>query len=361
MKNCLIVGGGLIGMLTAKELVDSGVNVTIIDKGAVAKESSWAGGGILSPLYPWRYDDAITKLAQWSQHYYPGLCEQLRHETTIDPEYTDSGLLMLEVDDKHMAHEWAKRFDHQMEDVLATDLKLQEVELRSGHWSNCLCLPKVAQIRNPRLLGALRTWLANKGVTFVEHTPVTSVWAENSKVFGVWLGRQNLESESVIIAGGAWSSSLLSTVGLSVEIFPVQGQMVLFKAVPGLIKHIIMHEGFYIIPRCDGHVLAGSTVEYRGFDKQTTREAYEKLHAAAISLVPKLADYPVVKHWAGLRPGSTKGIPYIGPVPDFQGLYVNSGHFRNGVVMGPASARLMVDMVLKRDTILDARPYQFVN
>ena len=137
--------------------------------------------------------------------------------------------------------------------------------------------------------------------------------------------------------------------------------MLLFRTEPGMIKHIVMRDGFYVIPRRDGHVLVGSTVEHRGFDKSPTDEAYERLKRSAVSMVPGLADCPIVKHWAGLRPGSKTGIPTISAVSAVEGLFVNSGHFRNGVVMGPASARLMADIVLQRSMIVEPEPYQLVN
>jgi glycine oxidase len=356
MENCLIVGGGLIGMLTAKELVEAGVQVTLIDKGVVGKESSWAGGGILSPLYPWRYDDAITRLANWSQQHYPALCKQLIEETAIDPQLTVSGLLMLEVEDVNDAKAWAGRFGYQLDSLTGSDVKFAEPIL-SGDYGAALNMPAVGQVRNPRILAALRKWLELNKVVILEHQGVSSIWQENHQIRGVMLDGKSIATDQLIIAGGAWSAGVLKSAGIDVNVFPVQGQMLLFKAEPGLIKHIIMREGFYLIPRQDGRVLAGSTVEYRGFDKRTTEDAYNQLKKAALSLVPKLAQYQIEKHWAGLRPGTEKGIPFIGAAPETEGLYVNCGHFRNGVVMGPASARLLADIVLQRQLTIDPNPY----
>jgi len=360
MESCLIVGGGLIGMLTAKELVDVGVNVTVIDRRAVGGESSWAGGGILSPLYPWRYDDAINHLAKWSQQYYPKLCQQLHTETGIDPQLTVSGLLMLNVDDHELAGSWAGRFDATLVDVPCQVLKEQEPLLSDGPWQNVLSMSGVGQVRNPWLLSSLKTWLVTNGVKFLEHQPVSSISVENNCIRGVEVEGHHIVAERVVVAGGAWSKGILASAGVELGVFPVQGQMLLFKGEPGLIKHIIMLDGFYIIPRQDGHILVGSTMEYRGFDKQTTDEAYVHLKQFAISLLPELINVPVVKHWAGLRPGSKKGIPWIGAVPSIEGLYVNTGHFRNGVVMGPATARLLVDIMTARAPIVDPSQYHLV-
>ncbi len=348
----------MIGMLTAKELVDAGVEVTLLDKRAVGAESSWAGGGILSPLYPWRYSDEINRLAKWSQRHYPDLCQQLHDETGVDPQLTMSGLLMLDVGDRALAQSWAERFECTLQDVSAQTLKEEEPLLSAGPWGNVVRIPEVAQVRNPWLLSALKAWLLMKGVTFLEHHAVTSINIENDCVRGIEVDAQSISAEAVVVTSGAWSKELLTSVGVNIDVYPVQGQMLLFKGAPHLIKHIVMHDGFYIIPRQDGHILVGSTMEYRGFDKKTTEEAYDCLKKFALSLFPEFANIPIVKHWAGLRPGSEKGIPLIGTVASVEGLYVNTGHFRNGVVMGPATARLLVDMMLKRQPIIDPTAYR---
>jgi glycine oxidase len=133
--------------------------------------------------------------------------------------------------------------------------------------------------------------------------------------------------------------------------------MLLFKTEPGVIRRIVLEENRYVIPRRDGHVLFGSTLEEVGFDKSTTESARNELHALAIKRFPALENYPVVKHWAGLRPGSPSGIPYIATHPSLEGLYINAGHFRNGVVLGPASARLMTNIVAGTIPIVPQEPY----
>jgi glycine oxidase len=133
--------------------------------------------------------------------------------------------------------------------------------------------------------------------------------------------------------------------------------MIVFRGQPGLLSRVVVWQGHYLIPRRDGHILAGSTIEYVGFDKSTTTEALEELRDIAHTLAPALKLLPVKYQWAGLRPGSPQGIPYIGRLSHLKGLYVNAGHFRNGIVTGPASARLLVDILLEREPILDPAPY----
>jgi glycine oxidase len=166
-----------------------------------------------------------------------------------------------------------------------------------------------------------------------------------------------MSADRYIVASGAWSGELLEPTGLRLPIEPVRGQMLLFKGPPGLLSPITLHQGRYAIPRRDGHVLFGSTLEYSGFVKQTTDEARQDLMQAALALIPALADLPVVKHWAGLRPGSPDGTPVIGKHPDLDNLFINAGHFRNGVILGLASVHLLTDLLLQRPPALDENPY----
>ena len=146
---------------------------------------------------------------------------------------------------------------------------------------------------------------------------------------------------------------------MGLDIQPVKGQMLLLRAEPGLLNQVILKGNTYLVPRRDGRILVGSTVEHAGFDKQPTQAAFDALMSAAVAILPALARAPVERHWAGLRPGSPAGTPVISAVPDAEGLFVCAGHFRNGIVMAPASARLMADLVLGRRPDFDAADYAF--
>jgi glycine oxidase len=145
------------------------------------------------------------------------------------------------------------------------------------------------------------------------------------------------------------------------KITPVLGQMILFEADREVLNKMVLDGDQYLIPRLDGKILAGSTVEMNDFNKRTTLDALNQLKVFATSLLPSLEKFPVINHWAGLRPGTEKGIPYIDVHPDIQNLSINAGHFRNGLAMGPGSARLLVDLVLKRKTLINPEPYRLLN
>mgnify|MGYP006193635623 CR=1 FL=1 len=161
----------------------------------------------------------------------------------------------------------------------------------------------------------------------------------------------------VVLAAGAWSGELLGTLGLALPVEPVKGQMILYKCASDFLSSMVLAKGRYAIPRRDGHILIGSTLEHEGFDKTPTETALESLKASAVELIPALADAEVVGHWAGLRPGSPEGIPYIGRVPGLNGLWLNCGHYRNGLVLAPASCQLFADLLLERAPIIDPAPY----
>jgi glycine oxidase len=354
----IVVGGGLSGMLVARELSLGGARVTLLERGELGKEASWAGGGILSALYPWRYPDAVTALSRWSQRHFPRLADELAEETGIDPEWLPSGLLMPEAGEISDALQWAQRWDIALERLPGDRLIDLEPELASSPDEEGIWLPEVAQVRNPRLLKALARSLEVRGVVTKTQAEVLGLIEHGDEVQGVRTREEDLYVAGVVVTAGAWTAEVLgSLAGSDWQIAPVRGQMLLFHADPGLVRHIVLKSGHYLVPRRDGRVLAGSTLEYVGFDKSTTHQAHDELHAAALALIPKLAECPVELQWAGLRPGSPQGIPLIGQHPQRRGLYINAGHFRNGVVTGPASARLLADLIFSRPPCVDPAPY----
>lgn len=353
----VIVGGGINGLLTAYELAHAGQTVTLVEADALARQASWAGGGIVSPLYPWRYSPAVTALAEWAQNAYPELCQTLFESTGIDPEFERSGMLYLDPPDLRDAVAWARAQQCRHELVPAPELPQRWPELAedvvTGLW-----LPDIAHVRNPRLLQALiRHLQCMPTVSLQSHTMVDAVLgAKGIELASVVLANgERLFADRVVVCAGAWSAQLLPKTSVSIE--PVRGQMLQFGGESNELSCMIMRDGHYLIPRRDGLVLCGSTLEHAGFNTQVTDEAREQLQRAAARMVPRFKRKQVLRHWAGLRPGTANGIPYIGPVPGHENVWVNAGQYRNGLVLAPASARLLRELLLGQTPFTAPEPY----
>ena len=357
MSECIVIGGGVIGMMTARELHLSGMNVLLLERGPLGGESSWAGGGIISPLYPWRYQPSVNILAQHSKTLYPDLVEQLRDESGVDCELIQSGLLFVDQNEKEQALSWAQQWSEDVQ-YIAERKNILSIEPALGdEVEQALWMPEVMQVRNPKIIKALRGSFDRLAIAYREHAQVQEIIVQAGRVTGVRVADEVLAADRVIVAGGAWSAGLIDAVQ-HVDVEPVKGQMIMFKGEPDLIKRIVLSDGHYIIPRRDGRVLAGSTLEKVGFDKTTSDSALQSLRETAAALAPVLGSLPVERQWAGLRPGTDNGVPYVCAIDDAEGLYLHAGHYRNGIVLGPASVQLMTELILNKETFCDASPYK---
>jgi len=353
-----IIGGGVIGLLTAREFIKAGATVTIIEKNELGQEASWAGGGILLPLYPWRQANAITRLAIQSLTLYPALAAQLIAETHKDPEWNPCGLLITKNPDITAAIDWCN----------ANNIAFQRAGTNFFNNldtipDNPLWLPEIAQARNPRLVKSLKQDLINKGAALLEHCELTSITLVQNRITSINTTLGQFPVNQLIISAGAWTGHLFRKLFPEIttnapKIAPVKGQMLLFDAKPETLSSMVLDGDQYLIPRRDGKILAGSTVEQDNFNKTTTTAARDQLTEFAIKLLPALKNAPLIHHWAGLRPGTEHGVPYIDKHPEISNLSINAGHFRNGLVMGPASAQLIVDLILGRPTAVAPEPYQ---
>lgn len=345
-----IIGAGIMGLMIARNLIAAGQKVIVYDKGGVGAESSWAGGGILSPLYPWRQPEAITRLAARSQQLYPEIIADLLSATEVDPELALTGMLVLTINDLEKAHAWAAK--NLVKIRMFEDRGLAKIEpnLPNQFGSQALHFPEVGHVRNPRLIKAIRVDLLQKGCEFRENTEINDIKINGQNVQKLVTSEGEIEASKVVVSTGAWTGKLLGKLGLDLPIEPIAGQMLLYKAEPGVVRNIILKNKRYLIPRRDGRILVGSTLENAGFQKLTTESALHSLQESALEMLPELSKYSIEKQWAGLRPGSPQGIPYMGVYPDVENLWVCSGHYRNGLILAPASAEFMSNMILGNTT-----------
>ena len=329
-QHALIIGGGIVGCMTAMELVNRGYRVTIVERNQIAAqtsgESSWAGAGIVFPLLPWMYRDEVNLLALAGANLYPQVCEQLRVESGIDPELTQSGMLVKPPFDLALAKRWCEKNQFEFK-LVGEDL-----------W-----LPTVQQVRNPRLLQALKQWLILNNVTLIERTQLAPI--QETQALNTWLTTTDeaLQADLFVVTSGAWSFELLKETAANIQIKPMRGQILLYQLPEQTLPHIVYQNGFYMLQRRDGFLLAGSTLEDVGFDTSVTETAKLEMQAKAETLLPELKNAVIHKHWSGLRPGAPENIPTIGRHPTIENLYLNTGHFRYGVTMAPASAKILAD------------------
>lgn len=348
----LIIGGGAVGLTSAIALLQEGFSVTLVERGQVGQEASWAGGGILSPLCSWDYHESVTRLAHRSMEMFASAAESLYQTTGIDAEYQRCGMLVLPPFQNEMAKQWCDQHQFAAQSVnLADYLPLEN--------DTGLLLPDVAQVRNPRLMVALRTRVEMLGGVIVEQCEVQSFSHQAERITALQTTQGQLTAEAYIVAAGAWSKKLLGEYALCMDIRPIRGQILLFKFDCPPFQHIMLKKDLYLIPRRDGHVLVGSTLEDVGFDKSTTVEARESLLRRIREIFPDWHDLQPIKHWAGFRPGSPDNIPTIGRHPNIANLYVNSGHFRYGVTMSLASAELLLNEIMGQTQPFSIEEYRW--
>ncbi|MDE2388512.1 MAG: glycine oxidase ThiO [Betaproteobacteria bacterium] len=360
-QDVVIIGAGIIGLATAERLLIHGAKVTILECNKAGKEASWAGGGILSPLFPWNYSDTVTRLTRYSTRQFPAWISALHQTTGIDPEYEISGMLILPPFDGETAQRWCSKQGIRIEQRSACDIDStnNNTEIHSLRpKDHALYLSDVAQVRNPKLLSALRSRVEFLGGKIIENCAAHHLRIAHQQIQAIDSSCGEYTADYYIVCAGAWSKEILGIHAPELKIKPIKGQMLLFKFDVPPIQPVIVQDDVYLIPRRDGHLLIGSTLEDTGFDKQTTATARDYLLQRAHAILPMLQGMPLKQHWSGLRPASPENIPTIGRHPDIRNLLINSGHFRYGVTMAPASAEILVNEITGASQPFDTTPYQ---
>ncbi len=360
-----IVGGGVVGLSTAWELASRGHAVDVFDRGKFGRKASWAGAGILLPgnsdtaIHPLEHLEAVSNFLheKWFG--------RLLHETNIDNGYRKCGGLYVATTSGEIATLagsigfWDERgidAQHLSRKGFSEDFPNLSHLVDSSKFL-AAWLPDEAQICNPWHIRALVKACEINNVGLVENCSSLEFETELGKLESITHDGVQHEYDAVIFACGAWTQQVTLSIADGIQMVPVRGQMILYKLEDPLSLPIVNEGTRYIVPRDNGHVLVGATIEEAGFDESTTDEAIKKLAADAARLVPLLTEDKIEKTWAGLRPGTHDAFPYMGRLPGYENAFVSTGHFKIGLQLSPGSAVAMADLIEGKEPIVDLTPF----
>lgn len=345
MKDVIIVGGGLKGMLTALFLHDAGLNIMLVDQNELGRESSWAGGGLITPLYPWQASPVVNALVKDSQKHYPALCERLYQETNIDPQWLQSGLIIPDTTHHQAACQWAETWGYEINLLEGERLKTCEQYLNPD-FKQALFFPELAQVRSPRLNAAVRAALRMRPILVSQHQAVQQLHIVNGQAGGVYIGNELFKTHKVILTAGAWTGAFPEVQDSPLQLRPQLAESIMFRTPQRTLQRMIVHKNYYLIPRRDGRIVCGSVVSSQGLEKTLSTQAQQELRAVACELMPELTTLPIHNHWSSLLSFSENDEPFMGEHPTIRDLYINAGHGSNGVATGLGSVRAVVAQVL---------------
>ncbi len=350
MTEVLIIGGGVIGLSIARELHKKGVaEITILERGRVGREASFAAAGMLAAQAEADRDDDFFQLCNDSNKLYPAFARELFSETGIDIELEQSGTLYLafsESDVRAIRHrfDWQRKAHLEVEHWSAENVRKFEPFV-SPDVREALFFPNDRQVENRKLLAALNKYAALNCIEIIENAAVERLLIENGKVSGAAAGERKFTAKTVVLATGAWTS-LIETGGFPLpKVKPVRGQILTFQTAKRLFQRVLNSPRGYLVPRLDGRILCGATVEEVGFDVGTTAAGIAFLRANALEIAPSLVNLKVTDKWAGLRPCAADGLPVLGAFPEIENLLTATAHYRSGILLAPLTAKIIADAI----------------
>jgi glycine oxidase len=354
-SDILIIGGGVIALSLARELKKKGAaKITLLERGLLGREASFAAAGMLSPQTDAAKPDDFFDFCREGRGLYENFAAGLKAETGIDIELETSGTLSVSFNETDSArlnkvYEWQTAAGLPVE-KLGRSALLELEPFLSPDVCAGVFFPRDNQVENRLLVNALAHSVRRAGVSVFENTPAESLLTENGRITGAATADGKFFAPVVVLATGAWSS-FIKTGGddkpLLIEVAPVRGQMISFHPAEKLFRRVIVSADGYLVPRMDGRILAGATVENAGFDKTVTEEGVEFLRKSAYDISPKLKEFAISEKWAGLRPCATDKLPILGKYKQIEGLFIATAHFRNGILLAPLTARIMAEQILE--------------
>jgi glycine oxidase len=363
----VVVGGGLIGSSIAFELASQNLQVALIDAQQPGREASWAAAGMLSPGPDSLQALSLVPLAKESFRLYPEFVRAIEKESGMSVAFASPGTLEV-----FAGPDAAERRDELIAKYKNLGLSADHISIDSAISSepalnpNCAAvawLPNEATVDPRALIEATLGAATKRGVEILSGHAVSGLLGSKSGCTGVLTGGQKIFAKHVVIAAGSFcagigGNSSDSHIDLSryAPTHPVRGQMLALRSPKVNLQKVLRSDHGYIVPRADGRIIAGSTLENVGFVKETTQEGLRQIFEAAVALAPALAGAEIVETWAGLRPGTPDQLPIIGPT-DIPGLLIATGHYRNGILLAPVTAKLIRDWIVEGKTNFNAEKF----
>lgn len=358
-SDVVIVGGGVIGCAVAYTLAKEHLSVTVLERTAIAAESSGAAAGILAPRIH-ATDPEMFALALASEQQFGPLVEELRAETGVDVEYAACPGIELaydeQVDQQLRAKARALASDgHQAAWLEAADvLRLEPAvnpAVRGG-----LHDTGGTQVHPYRFTQAIAQAAARAGVHFELGVEAHDLLFQARRATAVRTTAGDFEGGEIVLAAGAWTGLWSRALSTPIPVFPARGQILTLTAVPTPIRSVVYAHGVYLMPRGDGTIVLGATYEQVGFDKSVTAGGLGYLLGTAARFCPAIANARFERAWAGLRPGSADEVPLVGRAPGWENVTLATGHYRNGIMLAPVTAAIVADLILGRESDLPIGP-----
>ncbi len=355
----VIIGGGIIGCAIAYELSKQQVSVIVIEKASrVGAEASWAGAGILTSHASTH--EPYPELCRASLGMYPNLASELKDETHIDIEFIRSGTLSVYFDEAEalgLVGLAERRVNRGFTAEVLTPEQTWHLEPAvSKSIAGAVLFPEDGHVRNPKMVTALAKGASKNGAKFILGNAVTRFVRQDSQVVGVVVNGETIHADSLVIAAGCWSGQLTSMLDCPITVSPAKGQIVLLETMPPIFQRTIDGLGIYIVPRTDGKILLGATVEHIGYDKTPTLDGVKQMIDAAVVIAPELAESKFVQTWTGLRPYYRSG-PCLGYLPGHDNVVLASGHYKNGILLAPITGKLIAELLITGKPSLSLDPF----
>lgn len=362
--DCVIIGGGVIGLSAAYELASDGLSVALIDNREFANEASAAGAGILSAANVDTATDPADRLQAVSRQLHADWHERLKQDSELDNGFWECGGVHLARSIGEASSLAGSRTQWTLEKIQHTELDTQRLgELLPGLFQPdsvkaAVLLPGDAQIDNRAHLECLLVACRNLGVDLFEQVDLVDFELRDEQLISLRTTAGPFSAAEFCVASGAWSEAFLKKLDIQVSTLPVRGQMLAFKLPQRLFDRIVTEGARYLVPRKDGWVIVGSTLEHAGFSKELTPDGLKGLYDFANGLFTELDAASLKKRWAGLRPATFDGFPYIGRCSKISNLIVATGHFRVGLTTSTGTAVIVKDIVKGTDPMFDITPFR---